>query len=871
MEVEAKFTIPDQDTIKRLKSIVRLGPFVFAPGQPDFHRVQDRYFDTPERTLAQNYYACRIRRQDGQRIVTVKGLGDVDDAIHQRFESEFVLADQVDVENIDVTSIHPQTWPESEARDLILSLVKDEPLHKLFAVEQERTVRYLVENGRTIAQLSIDQVIIQSHQRQQSFWVLEVEVMPKGTIDQLHILANHLRQTWGLEAERRSKFDLGMALLVQSESENQEILDQLSSAERAQLEYITKHADDLLLQDRAQLILEYQNNAPVRKLAVQLGRSKSWAYEWIARFRENRMGVFPVELLALAQDPDQNLDPNGEPALSLLALADASPPNREGMSVSEMCNRFQVDIAHAQCVAEHALALFDALEPIHQLGVDRRKLLHVMGMLHNVGLESDPIRHHIAGRDIILDNPLRELSKVEQHMLAAAVFLHRKKFKPRRLKAKAVASLPPGIQQDTLALAALVRIADGLDYSQSQTTTLDTIQPALSPLRVSVSGPYASVDAARAEAKADLWEHRFGIPVVFLDEQANPSSSDNQETGEQVPAGRESGLGEQAIPAHEPGPLPLQEPVSPGILPDEAMSEAGRKVLYLHFWRMIEKQTATQEGTDIEALHDMRVATRRMRSAFQLFSPYFKKDAIRPHLVGLRRTAQVLGQVRDLDVLMEKARHYLETLPPENAQDIDPLLQAWEKQRDKARAKMISHLQDTKYQDFVRDFRRFLTTPGEGSRKVKGFPPKPYQVRHVAPRLIYTRWEHVQAFDTVLEGASISILHALRIDCKRLRYTLEFFREVLGEEAQEVIAHVVRLQDHLGNLNDADVANKILSDFLFSRQDALGSSIIAPGVVAYLAFKQRELQNLLQTFPQVWQEFNQSGVRYSLARAVAAL
>jgi CHAD domain-containing protein len=871
MEVEAKFTIPDQDTIKRLKSIVRLGPFAIAPGQPDYQHVQDRYFDTPQRTLEQNRYACRVRHHDGQRIVTVKGLGNVDGAIHQRVEHEFVLPDSADVDDIAIGCIRPQTWPQNETRDLILPLVEDKPLNILFVVEQERIVRNLVEKDQFVAQLSIDQIHIQAHQTQQSFWVLEVELTEKGTLDQLRSLSDHLMQTWGLRAEPRSKFDLGIALLVQSESETKETLDRLSSAERAQLDHIIKQADDLLLQDRARLILEFTHNVPVRELAAQLGRSKSWAYEWIARFRAQRMGIFPFDLLAHAQNLNQSQEPENKSTTALIALSDASPPHREGTSVNEMYNRFQVDVAHARCVADHALALFDALASIHQLGPDRRKLLRVMGMLHNVGLESDPIRHHIAGRDIILANPLSELSEVEQLMLAAAVFLHRKKIKPRRLKTKAIATLPPGVQEDALALAALVRIADGLDYSQSQASTLAAIQPTLSSIRVTVVGPHAQVDAARAEAKADLWEYRFRIPSVFLAEQDDLPTSDTLEPAKQIPTEQELVLAEQEVSVQESAPLALQEPVLPGILPDEAMSEAGRKVLYFHFWRMLKNQAGAQEGKDIEALHDMRVATRRMRSAFRIFAPHFKKDAIRPHIVDLRRTARILGQVRDLDVLMEKARHYLETLPPENAQDLDPLLQAWQKQRDKARVKMISHLQDAKYRDFVRDFRHFLTTPGEGSRKAKDFPPKPYQVRHVAPRLIYTRWEHVQAFDPILERAPVSVLHALRIDCKRLRYTLEFFREVLGREVQDVITHVICLQDHLGDLNDADVANNILSDFLFSRSGAQSGPVIAPGVVAYLAFKQRELQRQLDTFPQVWQEFNQAEVRHLLAHAVAVL
>jgi CHAD domain-containing protein len=302
------------------------------------------------------------------------------------------------------------------------------------------------------------------------------------------------------------------------------------------------------------------------------------------------------------------------------------------------------------------------------------------------------------------------------------------------------------------------------------------------------------------------------------------------------------------------------------------MSEAGRKVLHFHFARMLKHEPGTRAGEDIEELHDMRVATRRMRAALRVFGTYLKARAVRPYVVGLRRTARALGAVRDLDVFMHKARIYLETLPPEQGQDLDPLLAMWQAEREQAREEMLTYLDGAKYRDFVQGFQLFLERPGAGARKMKGFPPEPTEMRHVAPQLIYARWAGVQAFDRLLDGASVAVLHALRIECKRLRYTLEFFREVLGAEAKEVIAEVVQLQDHLGNLNDADVANALLSEFLFASPGPPASDrVIAPGVVSYLAAKQRELQMLIETFPRTWKRFNRPEVRQWLANAVALL
>ena len=92
--------------------------------------------------------------------------------------------------------------------------------------------------------------------------------------------------------------------------------------------------------------------------------------------------------------------------------------------------------------------------------------------------------------------------------------------------------------------------------------------------------------------------------------------------------------------------------------------------------------------------------------------------------------------------------------------------------------------------------------------------PLPNRVCHLVPTLIYDRYQVVRGYETVIEDAPIETLHALRIDCKRLRYSLEFFREVLGPEAKDVIREVVIIQDHLGDLHDADVACSLLVGFL---------------------------------------------------------
>jgi CHAD domain-containing protein/uncharacterized protein YjbK len=329
----------------------------------------------------------------------------------------------------------------------------------------------------------------------------------------------------------------------------------------------------------------------------------------------------------------------------------------------------------------------------------------------------------------------------------------------------------------------------------------------------------------------------------------------------------EQGLQMQRVPA-APEEKRAEEPAPPrktDIDPDDPMSEAGRKIVRLHFGRMLAHEPGTRLGEDAEELHDMRVATRRMRAAFQVFAPYFDAKGVKPYLKGLKRTGRALGPVRDLDVFEEKARRYLARLPADQANSLDDLLSKWAAERVSARQRMLAHLDSERHLRFVERFDQFLSTRGAGVVPLSVNGPASSQVRHTAPQLLYGRYEAVRAYEPLLDSASIDLLHALRIDFKRLRYVLEFFLPVLGPEAKVMIAEVKQMQDHLGDLNDADVAVQLLQGFLAGAQGGL------EGVQAYLRDREDERSRLLESFPAAWAHFTRPEVRRHLALAVAAL
>jgi CHAD domain-containing protein len=338
-------------------------------------------------------------------------------------------------------------------------------------------------------------------------------------------------------------------------------------------------------------------------------------------------------------------------------------------------------------------------------------------------------------------------------------------------------------------------------------------------------------------------------------------------------------LPKEKAPARKPAPAKIHFPrlsKNPGIKADDPMAEAGRKILCFHFAHMLSHEKGTRLGEDIEELHDMRVATRRMRAAFEVFEPFYKPKAVKPHLKGLRATGRALGRVRDLDVFMEKAERYLETLPKGERPGLEPLLDAWQQERALARDEMLAHLDSKSYQQFKQDFNDFVSTPGAGARPISGVNPSPNLVQHVAPVLIYTHLAAVRTYETIITNATIEQLHALRIEFKKLRYTLEFFREVLGAQAKEVITDLKTLQDHLGDLNDANVACQILREFIETWEERVTDLPLherqnPEPVVTYLAAKHAERHKLMVTFPEAWAHFNRPEFLKNVALAISIL
>jgi CHAD domain-containing protein len=298
----------------------------------------------------------------------------------------------------------------------------------------------------------------------------------------------------------------------------------------------------------------------------------------------------------------------------------------------------------------------------------------------------------------------------------------------------------------------------------------------------------------------------------------------------------------------------------PSISKDDPMPEAGRKILLTNLQQMLVHQNGLPTPESVHHVHQMRVMIRRMRSALRLFAPYYKKKALRPIVLGLRHTARMLGAVRDLDVLSDNLRQYAQ----KHNLAWEDILAFLAQERQQTFGLLMQWLESDEYAEFLGRYTRFVTTVGKGSISHSSATAIPFKVRHVVTVLLYQQLSHVLAYDELLPTDHAETLHELRIACKALRYSLNFFDDLLGNSAKLFHNDVKSLQDYLGLLNDAVVAHtRLSSDWL----DETMRAKLAPYCEELLATQ----HTLIRGFLSRWRIFQTRKVQERLSEAVLVL
>jgi CHAD domain-containing protein len=420
------------------------------------------------------------------------------------------------------------------------------------------------------------------------------------------------------------------------------------------------------------------------------------------------------------------------------------------------------------------------------------------------------------------------------------------------------AELVKGDEERLAELAAVFASDQALTSEQGS-----KLEAALTAVRA-IDGPHVHPSLAAKRVQDDAPEAPSLTAAPDVD--VVPAKSEHTEHTEIVPSSSDA-LDESAEPAVTPD-VHLAVGKTPGVAADDHVAEAARKVMRFHLARMLAREAGVRTGHDLEDVHAMRVATRRQRAAWRVFGAAFRGGRTKRYRKGLRAIAGRLGAVRDLDVLIEAADHYRADLPIVEQRALEPLLADWRTRRDDARVLLVRELDSDGFQRWVDDYRDFVRTEGAAVRPVG--PVEPHRIRDTTASRVWTAYEHVRGYESVLRWANVETLHELRIAGKWLRYTLEFVREALGDDATPLIARVTALQDHLGLMNDADVAASMARTFLVEHAGDL-SQLESAAIGRYLVNRERDVARLRRGVGPAWRGVAGIGFRRTLGRVVARL
>lgn len=248
-----------------------------------------------------------------------------------------------------------------------------------------------------------------------------------------------------------------------------------------------------------------------------------------------------------------------------------------------------------------------------------------------------------------------------------------------------------------------------------------------------------------------------------------------------------------------------------------------------HFKKTLKWETAVKKDKDPEALHQMRVGMRRLRTAVTGFSPAvdLPKGASDKNIGKIARR---LGNLRDLDVLKETLENFEQShLPRKEQESLETALDALGKQREEVLADVKSTLKDERYKSLKQTLKEWLEEPSYqplASLPIQQVLPD-LLLPEVSEFFLHPGW----LIGSQVEGAEIVIsrkwdsqkveqelatngdtLHSLRKQAKRLRYQMELFSDLYGESYTACLAEVKSIQEILGGMQDSVVLAEWVAD-----------------------------------------------------------
>jgi CHAD domain-containing protein len=263
-------------------------------------------------------------------------------------------------------------------------------------------------------------------------------------------------------------------------------------------------------------------------------------------------------------------------------------------------------------------------------------------------------------------------------------------------------------------------------------------------------------------------------------------------------------------------------------MPQLALGHSAYNAFQKHFKKSTKYEDGVLADRDPECLHQMRVGMRRLRSAIQVFGFAVKlPETVRDR--HIRQFAQVLGAVRDLDVMQMELMTDAE-LPKTERKKLKQVVKELLGQRSQDFKHLKKTLKSDEYQTFKRDFEDWLSLP-----KYKAIAQLPMQevgpdllLPLVSQILLHPAWlVGIQFESEQIEFSALTPelirkqlkesgeqLHDLRKQMKRLCYQMELFVDLYGDEYKTLAEEIKTIQEVLGHIQDSAILQEFLSQKL---------------------------------------------------------
>ncbi len=215
---------------------------------------------------------------------------------------------------------------------------------------------------------------------------------------------------------------------------------------------------------------------------------------------------------------------------------------------------------------------------------------------------------------------------------------------------------------------------------------------------------------------------------------------------------------------------------------------------------------------DTEFLHDYRVSLRKVRSVLSLFKGVISPEDTASLKQDFAFLMQETNNLRDLDVYLLKKEEYFNMIPKDTHEGLNILFKYFAVEREKEQKRVSKVLRSKIYLTEIGRLKNLFTD----ALVLTAGPRAEENSLDFACRLILKRYNKVcKIARSIDEKTEDGTIHQLRINCKKLRYLMEFFGPLFPEkEIKTLIKSLKLLQDNLGNFNDYVVQQTFLRQVL---------------------------------------------------------